>query len=171
MIDFTSFGKLIPDSVQLHYSLSRASLQLPYSLNSYRSLYPQKQHGDRFRRDELRCALGDVLLLLPHGLPDLPTVGDVCDLYPDPADGSRHRNGRHAHLLQANGAFVRRAENELGVCRNHVRDVSVALLGFFHQKVFRHAWCSGRCEENKEGGVKDEDYDLGSMPSLDVEKI
>ena len=39
MIDFTSFGKLIPDSVQLHYSLSTASLQLPYSLNSYRSLY------------------------------------------------------------------------------------------------------------------------------------
>ena len=43
MIDFTSFGKLIPDSVQLHYSLSTASLQLPYSLNSYRSLYPQVQ--------------------------------------------------------------------------------------------------------------------------------
>ena len=42
MIDFTSFGKLIPDSVQLHYSLSTASLQLPYSLNSYRSLYPQQ---------------------------------------------------------------------------------------------------------------------------------
>ena len=41
MIDFTSFGKLIPDSVQLHYSLSTASVQLPYSLNSYRSLYPQ----------------------------------------------------------------------------------------------------------------------------------
>ena len=41
MIDFTSFGKLIPDSVQLHYSLSTASLQLPYSLNSYRSLYLQ----------------------------------------------------------------------------------------------------------------------------------
>ena len=42
MIDFTSFGKLIPDSVQLHYSLSTASVQLPYSLNSYRSLYPQQ---------------------------------------------------------------------------------------------------------------------------------
>ena len=42
MIDFTSFGKLIPDSVQLHYSLSTASLQLPYSLNSYRPLYLQQ---------------------------------------------------------------------------------------------------------------------------------
>ena len=41
MIDFPSFGNVIPDSVELHYSLSAVSLQLPYSLNSYRSLYPQ----------------------------------------------------------------------------------------------------------------------------------
>ena len=47
MIDFTSFGKLIPDSVQLHYSLSTASVQLPYSLNSYRSLYPQNVRMNR----------------------------------------------------------------------------------------------------------------------------
>ena len=57
MIDFTSFGKLIPDSVQLHYSLSTASLQLPYSLNSYRSLYPQETYVPpdeaRANREEL----------------------------------------------------------------------------------------------------------------------
>ena len=36
-----SFGNIIPDSVQLHYSLSTASVRLRDSLNSYRSLYPQ----------------------------------------------------------------------------------------------------------------------------------
>ena len=40
-----SFGKIIPDSVQLHYSLSTASVQLRHSLNSYRSLYPQEGGG------------------------------------------------------------------------------------------------------------------------------
>ena len=64
MIDFTSFGKLIPDSVQLHYSLSRASVQLPYSLNSYRSLYPQEMSPNSRRK---------LMQVVP---PPLPSVGD-----------------------------------------------------------------------------------------------
>ena len=57
MIDFTSFGKLIPDSVQLHYSLSRTSVQLPYSLNSYRSLYPQQSEATKKQADVLELQL------------------------------------------------------------------------------------------------------------------
>ena len=57
MIDFTSFGKLIPDSVQLHYSLTTASVQLRYSLNSYRSLYPQEyDHEEVLAALEESCA-------------------------------------------------------------------------------------------------------------------
>ena len=58
MIDFTSFGKLFPDSVQLHYSLSKVSLQLPYSLNSYRSLYPQDDpHGATKEQEQEKVAV------------------------------------------------------------------------------------------------------------------
>ena len=69
MIDFTSFGKLIPDSVQLHYSLSKASLQLPYSLNSYRSLYPQELGRDCLpTRAVLRDQKTDAVVAQVHGL-------------------------------------------------------------------------------------------------------